>query len=247
MIGGEDGAGDWGKCDPAEPKNFRSRSSIVVESTDNKALLVDTTPDLRRQLLACRIQRIDGILFTHAHADHIAGLDEVRILNRIRGQPLDAVGTAQTLAELTERFGYAFQPWKGGGFYKPALVPRVAAPGDCVQIAGMDVTLFDQDHGFARSLGIRIGKFAYSTDVVALDEAAFAALNGIEIWLVDCFQRARHPTHASLALVSQWAARLRPRRTVLTHMGPDMDWSWLRQNLPPGLEPAFDGLVIDFT
>jgi phosphoribosyl 1,2-cyclic phosphate phosphodiesterase len=245
LIGGADGAGDWGACDPAEPRNVRSRASIVLQGPDNKTLLVDTSPDMRTQLLACRIARVDAILFTHAHADHIAGLDDVRILNRICGRPLEAFGDERTLADLSRRFSYAFQPWTGPGFFKPAMTPREIAPGQTVAMAGLPITLFDQDHGYVRSLGLRCGRFAYSTDVVALDDAAFAALEGVEVWIVDCFQRSRHVTHAYVELVGQWAARVRPARTILTHMGPDLDWAWMQRNLPPGMEPAYDGMVLD--
>jgi phosphoribosyl 1,2-cyclic phosphate phosphodiesterase len=245
LIGGADGDGDWGVCDPGEPRNVRSRCSIVIESADRKALLVDTSPDLRSQLLACRIPRIDAILFTHAHADHIAGLDDVRILNRICGHPLDAYADERTLGELTSRFSYAFQAWKGPGFFKPVMQPRLIAPGQTVMIAGLEVTVFDQDHGYISSLGLRIGSFGYSTDVVALDAAAMTALDGVQTWVVDCFQRGHHPTHAYLALVLEWVAVLRPARTILTHMGPDLDWAWMQRNLPAGLEPAYDGMVLE--
>jgi phosphoribosyl 1,2-cyclic phosphate phosphodiesterase len=244
LIGGADGGGDWGVCDPAEPRNRRTRASIVLEGAQFTRLLVDTSPDMRGQLLACRVPRIDAVLFTHAHADHIAGLDDVRILNRICGHPLDAFADAPTLAALTGRFAYAFAPWTGPGFYKPALVPRVIAAGETVRLGELSVGVFDQDHGFGRSLGLRCGWFGYSTDVVALDDTAFEALAGVDTWLVDCFQRGQHMTHAWIERVVEWAARLRPRRTILTHMGPDMDWGWLVGHLPAGIEPAHDGMVL---
>lgn len=246
MIGGEDGSGNWGACDPSEPCNRRSRSSIVIESGEGTRLLVDTGPDLRTQLLNCRIPRIDAILYTHAHADHITGIDDVRLLNRIVNRPLDAFATSTTLAELDRRFAYAFRPWQPPGFYRPVLVAHAVEPGRAIDAAGICVRSFGQNHGRVESLGLRIGGFGYSTDVVALDEAAFAALEGVDTWLVGCFLRlARHSTHANLDLVLQWVARLRPRRTVLTHMGPEMDWGWMRANLPVGVEPGYDGMVLD--
>ncbi len=247
MIGGADGTGDWGVCDPAEPRNRRTRTSIVVHQAPGAPrLLVDTGPDLRAQLLACGVPRIDAILYTHAHADHITGLDDVRILNRICGHPLEAYAAKTTLAELEQRFPYAFWPWDPPGFYRPVLIGRQVAPGDTATIAGLDVRVFDQGHGRVRSLGLRVGRFGYSTDVVALNDAAFAALAGIDTWVVDCFQRhAPHSTHAHLDLVLRWTERLRPRRVVLTHMGIDMDWAWLAANLPPGIEAGFDGLVLE--
>ena len=244
LIGGPDGFGDWGSCDPREPRNRRMRASIVVEAA-GKRLLVDTSPDLRTQLLACGVPRVDAILFTHSHADHITGLDDVRILNRIAGQPLDAFGSAETLAELGRRFDYAFRPWEPPGFFRPVLAPRVVTPGEHVLMAGMLVKVFRQDHGFSPTIGVRIGPFAYSTDVVALSPEALDGLRGVHTWLVDCFQREPHGTHAHLDVVREWVARVAPSRTVLTHMGADMDWAWMQAHLPVGIEAAFDGQTLD--
>ncbi len=244
-LGGADGGGDWGSCDPCEARNRRSRASIVVESASGQRLLVDTSPDLRSQILTCRIPSVHAILFTHAHADHITGLDDVRMLNRLVGAPLDAHGTVETLEEIKTRFGYAFRPWQPPGFFRPVLVPHPAAPGATIEAAGLRVRLIGQDHGFIDSLGLRIGRFGYSTDVVSLGADAFAALEGVDTWVVDCFQREPHTTHAHWALVLEWAKRVGARRTVLTHMGIDLDWSWMIANLPPGIEPAHDGLVLE--
>lgn len=243
-IGGPDGRGDWGVCDPGEPRNRRSRSSVVLQY-DGVNLLVDTSPDMRAQLLECAVTHIDAVLFTHAHADHVLGLDDVRILNRIVGRPLDAFGTATTLDEIRVRFGYAFRPWQPPGFYRPVMVPRAIEPGEVIKVGGLRVTTFDQDHGYTRSLGLRAGPLAYSTDAVALDEAAFAVLDGVDTWVVGCFQRREHRTHAWLDRVLEWIARVRPRRAVLTHMGNDMDWAWLAAHLPAGVEAAYDGMVIE--
>jgi phosphoribosyl 1,2-cyclic phosphate phosphodiesterase len=246
LIGGEDGAGEWGACDPTEPRNRRSRASILVQGPDGQRLLVDTAPDLRTQLLSCRVPAVDAILFTHAHADHITGLDDVRILNRICGRPLDSFGTRKTLEELKRRFNYAFKPWQPPGFFRPVLVPHAIEPGDFVGLAGMRLAAFRQSHGFSETLGFRIGPFAYSTDVVSLEESAFATLAGVDTWIVGCFQRFQpHPTHAHLELALDWVRRVGPRRAVLTHMGQDMDWAWLVANLPAGVEPGYDGLVIE--
>ncbi len=245
QIGGADGSGDWGDLDPAEPRNRRTRPSIVIEAPDGRRLLVDTGPELRLQLTACRIPRIDAVLYTHAHADHIAGLDEIRILNRLLDAPMPAYATEKTLAELAQRFDYAFRPWNGNGFYRPVLAPHEVAAGQSVEIIGLPVRLFAQDHGFLSTLGLRIGGFAYCTDVVRLDEPALAALENLDILVVDCFTRGHaHPTHANLAQVLAWVDRLRPRRAILTHMGLDMDFAWLTANLPAGVTPGFDGLVL---
>lgn len=244
MLGGADGDGDWGVCDPGEPRNARTRCSIVLEGEDGRRVLVDTSPELRTQLIACGIGRIDALFYTHAHADHVAGLDDVRSLNRILGQPIDAYATRPVLDELAHRFGYAFLPWKPPSFYRPVLVPQVVSAGETVEMAGLALTLFEQGHGHGDTLGFRVGGFAYSTDVVKLDETALRTLEGIETWVVDCFQRATHPAHASLPLVREWSARLGVKRTILTHMGVDMDYAWLTENLPDGFEPAHDGLVL---
>ena len=249
-IGGVDGHGDWGACDPAQPRNRRTRSSVVLQARNESGggagtLLVDTSPDMRSQLLDSGIARVDAVLFTHAHADHILGLDDVRLLNRIVGRPLEAFGTALTLHEIEQRFGYAFRPWDPPGFYRPVLVPRPILPGETVTAGGVRLRIFEQDHGFTRSLGLRAGPLAYSTDAVTLDDAAFALLEGVDTWIVGCFQRGEHRTHAWLDRVLGWVARVRPRRAVLTHMGQDMDWDWLRARLPPRVEPGYDGMVID--
>ena len=243
LIGGADGRGEWGVCDPSEPRNRRTRASIVLERAGRR-LLVDTSPDLRSQLLACAIPSVDAIFYTHAHADHITGLDDVRILNRIVDRPLEAFGGVAALTEIEQRFGYAFRPRDADFFYRPVLLARPVAPGERAVMAGMELRLFEQDHGFSRTLGFRVGGFAYSTDVVTLDEPALAILAGVDTWLVGCFQRAPHRTHAHLGQVLEWTERLHPARTVLTHMGTDLDWAWLRDNLPAGIEPAHDAMVL---
>ncbi len=243
-LGGADGRGDWGACDPAESRNRRSRASIVIEGSQGR-ILVDTGPDLRSQLLACAVPRIDAVVFTHAHADHVTGFDDVRLLNRITGTPLPAYATQATRDELGRRFDYAFQPWKPPYFYRPVLDFTVVRAGEVILTCGLRVQTFDQDHHVMRTLGLRVGSFGYSTDVVRLDDAAFATLAGIDTWLVGCFQREPHLTHAHVGLVDDWRRRLGVRRTVLTHMGYDLDWAWMRDSLPPGMEAAHDGMVLE--
>jgi phosphoribosyl 1,2-cyclic phosphate phosphodiesterase len=243
-IGGPDGRGEWGACDPNEPRNQRSRCSILLQN-GTTTLLVDTSPDMRSQLLRAGIARVDAVLYTHAHADHIVGLDDVRILNRNAGRALEAFASPATMAEIQIRFGYAFRPWEGGHFYRPVLLPRVVERGSKVQVGSFSLHTFDQDHGYSRSLGFRVGNLGYATDVVRLDEMAFSVLAGVDTWIVGCFQRRQHVTHAWLERVLQWSERVKPRRTVLTHMGNDMDWAWLQAHLPPGVEPGCDGMVVE--
>ena len=243
---GHSQSNEFPSSDPAEPRNRRTRSSIVVEGADHQRLLVDTSPDMRSQLLDCRIPGVDAVLFTHAHADHITGIDDVRILNRIANRPLPAFATAGTLDEITRRFGYAFRPWEPPHFYRPVLLAKTVLPGDVFDTAGLSVQVFTQSHGKVETLGLRIGKFGYSTDVVELNDDAFAALEGLDTWVVDCFLRhGPHWTHADLNTVLGWVDRLRPRRTVLTHMGTEMDWVWMQAHLPPGVEAGYDGMVLD--
>lgn len=244
QIGGADGRGNWGACDPAEPRNRRSRSAALVEDAGQR-LLIDAGPDLRQQLLAAGVGQVDAVAITHTHADHVMGLDELRMVNRNRRGALDIFGTQVTLAELRSRFDYAFHPPPPQGFYRPSLTPCPIAPGQVAEMAGMRVLVLRQDHKVMETLGFRIGAFAYSTDLVAMPEESWAALAGLDTWVVGCFQRQPHPVHAHLGLIRDWVARLRPRRTVLTHMGIDLDWAWLRETLPPGIEPGHDGLVLE--
>jgi phosphoribosyl 1,2-cyclic phosphate phosphodiesterase len=245
LLGGPEERGNWGACDPAEPRNRRTRTSAVIEDAAGRRLLIDAGPDLRAQLLAVGLARMDAVAFTHTHADHVMGLDDLRIINRVLGGPLETFGSYVTLAELRTRFEYAFRPPTAHGFFRPALQARPIAPGEVVEMAGMPVRILRQDHRVMETLGFRIGRFAYSTDVQAFPEESWAALAGLDTWVVGCLSRGPNPVHAHLDQVVQWVERLRPRRTVLTHMGVDLDWAWMRANLPPGIEPAHDGMILE--
>jgi phosphoribosyl 1,2-cyclic phosphate phosphodiesterase len=237
--------GDWGDCDPANPRNRRTRCSILIEDR-GAVILVDTAPDLRDQLLAHETKQIDAALFTHAHADHTHGIDDLRSVNRMMGRPLPIYADPATMAELRIRFRYVFAPLdpdKVSMFYKPAIEPHeIEGP---FTAAGIPVVPFVQDHGFSKTLGFRFGRFAYSTDVIRLDDAAFAALEGIEVWIVDCIRRAPHVTHSHVAQTLDWIARVKPRRAIFTHMDQSLDYETLKAELPAGVEPGYDGLVID--
>jgi phosphoribosyl 1,2-cyclic phosphate phosphodiesterase len=233
---------DWGRCDPSEPRNRRRRCSLLVESRGS-ALLIDTSPDLREQLLDADVAHLDAVLLTHAHADHLHGIDDIRIINRLIGKALPLYVSAHALAEVEQRFGYALQPPPEKPLYRPALEGR-AIDGPFIA-AGMPVLPFIQDHGFTTSLGFRIGRLGYSTDVTMLDEDAFAALAGIDVWIVDCMRREPHPTHSHVAKTLAWIDRVRPRRAVLTHMDQSLDYRELSAELPPGVEPGYDGLTVE--
>lgn len=237
--------GDWGACDPANPKNRRRRVSILVEE-GGSAVLVDTSPDLREQLLDAGTKRVDAVLFTHCHADHTHGIDDMRSINRMMGKPLPIYADPFTMSELKARFRYIFAPVDANAktaFYKPSVEPHeITGP---FTVAGLPVIPFEQDHGFSKTLGFRFGRFAYSTDVLALDETAFAALQGVEVWIVDCIRRTPHPTHSHLEQTLGWIAHLKPRRAYFTHMDQSLDYASLMRELPAGVEPGYDGLVID--
>ena len=234
---------DWGRCDPSDPRNRRRRSSILVECRGS-VLLIDTSPDLREQLIDARVGRIDAVIYTHAHADHLHGIDDLRSVNRLMQRSIPIYADDHTLGEIDRRFGYVLKPIAPGDFYyRPVLLPQtISGP---FSAAGIPIVPFAQDHGFSTTLGFRIGNFAYSTDVVELDEAAFSALAGVEIWIVDCLRREPHPTHSHLAKTLAWIARLNPRRALLTHMDQSLDYAELAADLPLGVEPGQDGLVIE--
>ena len=234
---------DWGRCDPTDPRNRRRRGSLLVESR-GAALLIDTAPDLRQQLLDAGVSRIDAVLLTHAHADHLHGIDDLRMVSQLAGHAIPFYAGPQTLAEAESRFGYAFRPvTPGRPVYRPALEPRtIDGP---FTAAGMPVVPFEQSHGYGTTLGFRIGPVGYSTDVVELDDAAFAAVAGVELWIVDCLRREPHPTHSHVAKSLAWIERVAPRRAVLIHMDQSLDYRELAAELPAGVEPGPDGLVIE--
>jgi phosphoribosyl 1,2-cyclic phosphate phosphodiesterase len=234
---------DWGRCDPSDRRNRRRRVSVLVERSGT-ILLIDTAPDLREQLLDAGIARIDAVLLTHAHADHLHGIDDIRVINRLMKCPIPLYASAAALAEIGTRFGYVLAPVAAGGpYYKPTLTPHEISGRFAA--AGITVVPFVQDHGYSTTLGFRIGGFAYSTDVTELDDNAFAALAGVELWIVDCLRREPHPTHSHLAKTLAWIERLRPRRAILTHMDQSLDYRELAAELPAGVEPGRDGLVIE--
>lgn len=235
----------WGACDPHNPRNRRTRPAILVEEGGSR-VLVDTPPDLRFQLLAAGVAVVDAVLYTHAHADHLHGIDDLRAINRARNGPLEVYGDAPTLEAIRSRFSYVVQPLDPGTrfYYKPTLVPRLIADGEAFAVGRLSVLAFEQDHGFSTTLGFRFGKIAYTTDVVELSERAFALLAGIRVWIIGTLVDRPHPTHCDVDKALTWIERIGPERAVLTHLGNDLDYAALAARLPPGVEPAYDGLEI---
>jgi phosphoribosyl 1,2-cyclic phosphate phosphodiesterase len=235
--------GVWGDCDPADSRNRRRRASLLIECR-GKVILVDTGPDMRAQLLDAGVTRLDAVIMTHAHADHLHGIDDLRSVNRLIKRPIAFYADAASLAEIRRRFDYIFEaPPAEIPFYKPSLQEHtIDGP---FTAAGVPIVPFIQDHGYSLTLGLRIGAFAYSTDVTELDDAAFAALAGIELWIVDCLRYEPHPTHSHLEKTLGWIARLKPGCAVLTHMDRQLDYRELSARLPAGVEPGQDGLVFE--
>jgi phosphoribosyl 1,2-cyclic phosphate phosphodiesterase len=234
---------DWGACDPADPRNRRRRASLLIECR-GQTILIDTSPDMREQLIDANTGRLDAVIMTHAHADHLHGIDDIRSVNRAVNKAIPLYADAKTLGEMRQRFGYVFDPVPADGyFYKPHLIPHtIDGP---FAIAGIEIVPFTQDHGYSTTLGFRIGALGYSTDVTELDDAAFDALAGVELWIVDCLRYEPHSTHSHLAKTLGWIDRLKPGRAVLTHMDRPLDYRELAARLPPGIEPGIDGLVIE--
>ena len=239
---------DWGVCDPNEPRNRRRRCSILVEQ-GGTTLLVDTSPDLREQMLAAKVGHVDAVLFSHDHADQTHGMDDLRVLVlQQQGKKIDLWSDKFALDSLNNKFSYIFKTPDNGDYLPILAAHELAEPFAPFEIAGPGGTLpvlaIGHGHGRIRSLGFRFGNIAYSPDVDALDEAAFAALEGLDCWIVDALRHTPHPSHAHLGRTLEWIARVKPRRAVLTNMHVDMDYDALKRELPPGVDPGYDGITI---
>jgi phosphoribosyl 1,2-cyclic phosphate phosphodiesterase len=232
-------------CVSTNPRNKRTRVSIVVEEGGTR-VLVDASPDLRQQFLAADLSSVDAVLLTHQHADHVHGIDDLRSINFHRNAQLDVWGSPDCLAEVQQRFGYAFKPPSPSGiWYLPSLVPRpIEGP---FQVGDLNIIPFWQDHGGGREpvLGFRFGNFAYSTDAKVLPEAAFTALAGVEVWIVDCLSERTNFAHSHLDQTLAWVKRVGPSRAILTHMNHQVDYDAWVARLPAGVEPAYDGMIIE--
>lgn len=234
--------GDWGDCDPDEPRNARSRASIIVESLTTR-ILVDTSPDLRGQLLAARIDRVDAVVWTHDHADHCHGIDDLRQLYHARGAPVQGFARKETRNSLTRRFGYVF----AGNAGYPATCEQNGL-ADMQQIGDIDVTAIDLPHGPITTAGLRFAcagrTIGYATDFSALDDEAIAFFSGLDLWIVDALREREHPTHPHLTMTLEAIAKCRPKLAILTHMDQSMDYARLVASLPEGIVPGHDGMVV---
>jgi phosphoribosyl 1,2-cyclic phosphate phosphodiesterase len=242
--------GVWGDCDPSNPKNRRRRCSMLVTretAGGTTRVLIDTSPDMREQLLDAGVGALDGVVYTHSHADHMHGIDDLRqvVFNQRSRLPVWADGPTQEA--LLSRFGYAFvQP--EGSPYPPILDLHTLHGPVTVPGAGGPVTLtpFRADHGSMDALGFRIGPLAYLPDAVDIPAESWPVLENLDCWIVDALRRKPHPTHAHLDLTLSWIARAKPTRAVITNMHIDLDYEVLRAELPPHITPAFDGMTITY-
>ncbi|UDF02355.1 MBL fold metallo-hydrolase [Asticcacaulis sp. AND118] len=245
--------GYWGRCDPNNPKNRRSRCSALFQVFDSYGpesatnVVVDTAPDFRTQIQQTGIDHLDAVLWTHDHADQTHGIDDMRAFALLRKMQVPGYMDAATRETLLTRFGYVFEGKFG---YPPICAPMdLPAFGESFYLTGeggdVPVLTFDQEHGPIRSVGYRIGDVAYSSDISGLPEESFAHLSGLKVWIVDALRYAPHPTHAHLDLALEWIARVRPERAVLTNLHQEMDYEELRAQLPEGVVPAYDQMVIE--
>jgi phosphoribosyl 1,2-cyclic phosphate phosphodiesterase len=240
----------WGACDPANPKNRRRRCSLLVERGNGDrrtSVLVDTSPDLREQLLTAEVRALDAVLFTHAHADHTHGIDDLRPLFIQARRRVDVYLDDATARDVEAKFGYCFETPPGSEY--PAIVSgHRIVPGGQLTIAGeggpVAVLPVLQDHGPIQSLGYRFGGLAYSCDISGLPNESLGALAGLEVWIVDALRETPHPSHFSLSDALAWIERVQPKRAILTNLHSDLDYEALRAKLPPHVEPAYDGMQI---
>jgi phosphoribosyl 1,2-cyclic phosphate phosphodiesterase len=241
----------WGACDPENPRNARRRCSVLVERTGPAgvtSVLVDTSPDMRWQLIDAEVNRLDAVLITHAHADHLHGVDDLRAMVIEHRRRIDFYMDQPTSAEARAKFSYLFQtPF--GSSYPPILTERRLTAGVVCTVPGPggEITAlpFDLEHGDISALGFRFGGLAYTPDLNAIPEASLPALEGLDVWIIDALRYARHPSHLSLDEAIAWIEKLKPKRAVLTNLHTDLDYETLARRLPAHIIPAYDGLRVE--
>ncbi|MDE3080597.1 MAG: MBL fold metallo-hydrolase [Paracoccaceae bacterium] len=242
--------GHWGACDPANPRNRRRRCSLLIERQSpagRTRVLVDTSPDMRDQLLDAGVGELDAVIYTHSHADHVHGIDDLRqiVFNMRHRLPVWADGPTQEA--LMARFGYAFAQPEGSP-YPPILDLHTIRGPFAIDGAGgrIEITPFKVNHGSIDALGFRVGDLAYLPDVIEIYDEAWPVLEGLDCWILDALRRKPHPTHAHLALSLEWIAKMKPRRAVLTNMHIDLDHDAVAAETPDHITPAYDGMTISY-
>ncbi|SNZ07696.1 MBL fold metallo-hydrolase [Cohaesibacter gelatinilyticus] len=244
--------GDWGQCDPNNPKNLRQRCSALFERFANDEVtrvLVDTGPDFRHQMLQANVDWVDGVVYTHPHADHLHGIDDLRAFVINRRERVDVYANELTAERMHEAFGYCFKTPPGSS-YPPILNDHRIDHAQPVIVEGpaghVELLPYQQVHGDIHSLGFRCGNIAYSSDVSDLEPESIELLSDLDVWIVDALRYTPHPSHFSVDEVLSWVERLEPKRTILTHMHIDLDYEALLKYLPDHVEPAYDGMTINF-
>lgn len=246
--------GNWGACDPADPRNRRSRCSLLIEGrtghSEPTRVVVDTGCDLREQLLANNVDRVEAVLYTHEHADHTHGIDDLRVLALNNRKRVDVYFSQEAAQRIVPSFAYCFTAPPGSG-YPPILNQNLIAAGEKLVVGGpggdIEILPFKQDHGEIFSLGFRVGNFAYSCDLSGIPAESDGAVSGLDIWVLDALRPAPHPSHLSLSEALQNVERYAPRQAVLTNLHIDLDYAQTDAQTPGNVRPAFDGLKIDVT
>ena len=238
------GNNGWGACDATNPKNRRQRCALLVQK-DGFNLLIDAGPDIRNQLLAAGNPRIHGVLITHTHSDHVAGMDDLRGFYWPDRVNLPIYGTVATLDDLKDRFRYLFsKDAKSPTYFEPSLEAREINPGDALTFGAIKVNVLRQFHGGMESLGFVFDdKLGYSTDLIDMPEESFVALKGLDCWIVESLRETEHEAHAHFDLTFSWIARLEPKRAILTHLGIEADYEKTNARCPENVEPGYDGLT----
>lgn len=231
---------DWGACDPGEPRNRRSRASFLIEH-DGTRILVDTSPDMREQLLAAKVSTVDAVIWTHDHADHCHGIDDLRQIFHAMGRPVRGLARDRTMATLRSRFAYAFSGIPG---YPPTITGEPLP--DALTIGSITIAVVDQPHGRGHSAGLRFtaaGKsIGYATDFHELTPDMRTLYSGLDLWVVDALRHTPHPSHPTVAQIVEWTKDLQPGHVALIHMDQTLDYRTLAATLPDGIEPSYDGL-----
>ncbi len=242
---------DWGACNPSNSKNRRRRSSLLVErisASGRTVAVIDTSPDFREQALQAGVPHVDGVIYTHDHADHTHGIDDLRVFCYKQRRRIDVWADARTMGLLTKRFDYCFETPPGSS-YPAILAGHTIENWAPISIDGPGGELrfqpFRQIHGDIDSVGLRVDGVAYSCDLSDLPDAALPHLHGLDVWILNSLRYAPHPSHLTMTSALAWIGKMKPNRAILTHLHVDLDYDELAAQLPPGVEPAYDGMALE--
>lgn len=235
----------WGKCDPLEPKNRRQRCALLIQ-TDTTTILVDAGPDIRNQLLPHGLEKLDAVLITHTHSDHVAGIDELRTFFFPDRIEVPVYASAKHADVVETRFPYMFKNMpESPSYFIPPLKMNIIAPDDRLEIGDVVINVMHQDHGTTHSLGFLFNnKIGYSTDVIDMPDSNFDMLSGVPHWIVECLRDTPHQSHLHFDKTMEWIDRVKPAHAYLTHLAPEADYQTFLAKCPEGVEPAYDGLQI---